>query len=161
MYLSDQTKRIATNQAEFMKKKLLTLFLICASFFSAKANFIDLTDSLGDVKIEQEKIIYRKKVLGNIKTLKVESQNQTSNNYRFQIFGKKGSLIAEYEMEVVDKQKKNQDDIITAHLKTTRDNIIHNGNNFLDFHQKASNRQKDDILQLEKVIKYLLTYNYL
>ncbi|HET8829370.1 MAG TPA: hypothetical protein VFM79_08500 [Pelobium sp.] len=144
-----------------MKKKLLTLFLICASFFSAKANFIDLTDSLGDVKIEQEKIIYRKKVLGNIKTLKVEAQNQTSNNYRFQIFGKKGSLIAEYEMEVVDKQKKNQDDIITAHLKTTRDNIIHNGNNFLDFHQKASNRQKDDILQLEKVIKYLLTYNYL
>lgn len=161
MYLSDQTKRIATNQADFMKKQLFTLFFLCASFFGAKANFIDLTDSIGDVKIEQEQIIYRKKVLGNIKTLKVESQNHTSNNYRFQIFGKKGSLIAEYEMEVVDKQKKNQDDIIAAHLKTTKDNIVHNGNNFLDFHQKASNRQKNAILQLDKVIRYLLTYNYL
>ncbi len=45
--------------------------------------------------------------------------------------------------------------------KVSSDNVIHNGTNFIDFHLKSSTDIKDAILQLDKVVKYLLNYKYL
>jgi hypothetical protein len=140
---------------------LLILAFIGSSFIEVKANVIDLTDSVSGVKIENQQILYQKSVLGKVKVLSDGAKTQNSKLYNVQIFGKKGRLVAEYEVEVLNKHKKHHDTILNAQIKTVKDNVIHNGTNFIDFHLKSSTDIKDAILQLDKVVKYLLNYKYL
>lgn len=144
-----------------MRFPFVLMFLsIC--LFKAKANSVsDLTDSISDLKIENQQIIYNEKVVGNVSDPIIQLNDNKSEDYKVQIFGKKGRLVAEYRIEVLSKKKKNQDEILTAQIKTTKDNVVHNGNNFVDFHQRFSIQHKESILQLDKVVKYLLTYKYL
>ncbi|HTN19054.1 MAG TPA: hypothetical protein VL125_01190 [Pelobium sp.] len=140
---------------------LLILAFIGSSFIEVKANVVDLTDSISGVKIENQQILYRKSVLGKVKVLSDGAKTQNSKLYNVQIFGRKGRLVAEYEVEVLSKHKKNHDAILNAQIKTVKDNVIHNGTNFIDFHLKPSADSKDAVLQLDKVVKYLLNYKYL
>nr|WP_294899285.1 hypothetical protein [uncultured Pedobacter sp.] len=140
---------------------LLILGFFCFSFTQVKANTLDLTDTVSGIKIENQKILYHKNVLGKVKVHADDEQSQKAKIYNVQIFGKNQSLVAEYEVEVLSKQKKNQDAILSAQIKTIKDNVIHNGANFIDFHLKSSVDVEDAVLQLDKVIKYLLEYKYL
>lgn len=139
----------------------LFLFFFCVLFFQAEAHVTDITDSIGDVKIENQQIVFHTKVLGVVKKLKVQRNASKTENYTYQIFEKKGKLIAEYEMEISNKEKRMKEGILSAQIKTLKDNVVHNGNNFLDYHVKSSKDNVDRILQLDKVVRYLLTYKYL
>ncbi|WP_017256856.1 hypothetical protein [Pedobacter arcticus] len=139
----------------------LILFFFYAFIFRAEARVTDLTDSISDVKIENQQIIFDTKVLGIVRKLKVHRNTSKTENYTYQIFEKKGKLIAEYEMEISSNEKKTKEGILSAQIKTLKDNVVHNGNNFLDYHMKPSKNNVERILQLDKVIKYLLTYKYL
>ncbi len=139
----------------------ILLFFVCSLFSQAKENIVDLTDSINDVTIENQQIISHKKVLGKVKKLKVQRSTARSDNYTYQIFERKGKLVAEFEMEVLSKQKKAQDGILSAQVKTFKDNVIHNGTNFIDFHVKSLRNDSEVVLQLDKVVKYLLAYKYL
>ena len=140
---------------------LFTLTFICSLFVGTKANASNLTDTLGNVKIENQQILYHKKVLGKVKVLPDQAQAQRSKTYNVQIFTKKGRLVAQYKMEVLSKCKKNQDAILSAQIKTVADNVTHNGANFIDFHLKPATDIKNALLQLDKVVEYLLNYKYL
>ena len=139
----------------------LFLFFFCVLFFQAEAHVTDITDSIGDVKIENQQIVFHTKVLGVVKKLKVQRNASKTENYTYQIFEKKGKLVAEYEMEISNKEKRMKEGILSAQIKTLKDNVVHNGNNFLDYHMKSSKDNVDRILQLDKVVRYLLTYKYL
>ena len=143
-----------------MKMRLL-LILIFVSFSLSNlyAVTISQTDTVNDVIIKNQQIISAEEVVGNIKTLTLASSDSKSKSYKVQIFEKSGSLIAEYDLEVLSKQNKNQDAIVSAQIKTLSDNVVHNGNNFIDFHFKST--KKDALFQLNKVVEYLLKYKYL
>jgi len=143
-----------------MKMRLLIIVLFVASSVTKLyATVINPADTINDVIVENQQIISEKKIVGNIKTLSLSSDNSKSESYKVQIFENSGKLIAEYDVEVLNKQNKNQDAIISAQIKTLNDNVVHNGNNFIDFHFKSA--KKDAFLQLNKVVEYLLRYKYL
>lgn len=138
------------------------LVFLSMSFLKASATQIDSTDTVTDLTIEEQQIIYQDKVVGKVQTLKAEALSSKSDDYTIQIFAKKGTLIAEYDIKVLAKRKKNKDCILSAELKTLKDNVIHNGSNFIDFHLNAvSDNKSANLLQVDRVIKYLLAYKYL
>lgn len=140
----------------------ILLFFLTLSFFKASASQIDSADTVTDLKIEQQQIIYQKEVVGKVQTIKVEPINSDSEEYTIQIFTNKGTLVAEYDVKVLAKHKKNKDSILSAELKTIKDNVVHNGSNFIDFHlQSMSDNKNANLLQVDRVVKYLLTNKYL
>ncbi len=140
---------------------LIVFFFIGGPFLKAQAhNLIESdTDTVKDVRIEKSQIIYNKNILGRIKTTHLHSKNSKSENYKVEVFCKQGRLVAEYEVEVLNKHRKNQDAILSAYVKTVIDNVVHYGSNFIDFHKKSE--EHISVLQVEKVVKYLFTYKYL
>ena len=142
-----------------MKNRLLIFsLLICTSVMTLQAKTNSDSDTLSNVVIQNQQIISKKKLVGKIKKTVLPSNLPNATNHTVQIFGKSGKLIAEYVIEVLNKQRRNQDVIIAAQVKTLKDNVVHNGNNFIDFHIKS--RNEDAVLQLNKVVEYLLMYNY-
>ncbi len=138
---------------------VIILFFLSSSFITAHASIFNDTDTISEVKIDYPKIIAKKKVVGTVKTLPVIPSDSKSENHKVQIFEKSGKLVAEYELEVLSDRKKNRDAIISAKIKTLKDNVVHNGNNFIDVHFKSS--KNETLLQLNKVVEYLLKYKYL
>ena len=123
------------------------------------ANFNEMDTIDDDVKIENEQILYKNSILGKIETKEHKSADAKIRMVNVLIYSKKGKLVAEYNLEMLNKPKKNEDIILSANIKTTKDKVNHNGSNFIDFHEKQT--EKDKNLQLDRVVKYLMDYKYL
>lgn len=144
-----------------MKTSIFIALFFLGVVFSVKASLLCEADSASDIRIEQQQIICHQSVVGRLKTSSTKSANPNAQSFRIQIFEDKGRLVAEYDIELLGKRKKNQDAILGAKIKTLRDNVVHNGTNFLDFHAKEVDKSQDSLFQLEKVVEYLMAYDYL
>lgn len=144
-----------------MKKHIylvLTFFLFVGT--SAKAAQFIERDTIENVSIEDEKIIFNDNLIGKFETKELQSSDDKTKVINVLIYSTEGSLIAEYDVQLLNKEKKNTDSIVSASVKTVKDKVNHNGSNFIDFHHKKTDKPKNEILQLSKVVKYLIEYKY-
>lgn len=140
----------------------MLLCFLSMSVFYASAHQIDSTDTTAELKIHDQQIIYQEEILGKIETLRTDATNAESEDFTIEIFSKKGDLVAKYNVKMLARLKKNKDYILSAELKTLKDNVVHNGSNFLDFHSKSfSNEKMNNLLQIDKAVKYLFAHRYL
>lgn len=145
-----------------MRTKIyLTLVILLSATINLHANFLSAPYFDDDIEINQEVITYKNDVVGKFETEEVESGNAKTKTVNVSIFSKKGMLIAMYNLELLNKPNKNKDVILSASVKTTKDKVIHSGTNFIDFHIKGKKTDESKLIQLDKVIRYLIDYNYL
>ncbi len=151
-----------------MTKQLITLFILFLGFsvkVKAKTSFSkDTTENLTFI---HHQVKSGDKILATYTISKTDSSSfkDKINVYLVKIYSSEGTMVAEYDIEVLDKLKKNQLPVVSASLKTKKDNVTHHASNFIDYHQVST--QKDAISkgdyapQLGRAIKYLMDYNYL
>lgn len=146
-------------------RKLIILFILI--FFTkinfAKTDYIVLHDSLNPIEIVKDQIFYKSKLVAKIKTEKVASNDDKSLRYQVKVFKSEGQEIAQYEVEVVKKAKKNVHPITEAKLLTLIDNVVHHSSNFVNYESKVLDfsGNKDEVPQLVKMVDYLIDHNYL
>lgn len=79
-----------------------------------------------------------------------------------QFFKTEGKEIAEFNIDVLNKVKKNQEQIIDGSLNTLSDNVLHNGSNFINYNQKIKIESNlENPPQLENTVAYLIRNKYL
>lgn len=139
---------------------LILVFLGKVSFAGYMSDFED--DSLKKISIDNQRIKYQDKLVGKYttKTVKLEGDKVTRFIVRF--FKTEGNEIAEFNIDVLNKVKKNQEQIVDVSLSTLSDNVSHNGENFINYHQKIEIEiNPEGTPQLENTIAYLIKNNYL
>lgn len=142
-----------------IKIYLMLVILLSVNFnLDAKVFISNLND---DIEINQEIVTYKNNVVAKFETQEQKSGDAKTKIVNVSIFSKKGKLIALYDIELLNKASKNKDAILSASIKTTKDKVIHSGTNFLDFHVKQKNEDQAKLIQLDQVIKYLMSYHYL
>ncbi len=145
-----------------MKVYNYLIFLILTTLtFTAQANFYFTPDSVGDVDIEGQNIVYQDQRLGKVETKALPSKDDKSNCFQVTIFERGGTLIAEYNVEVLKGKKRKQEAILFAQVKTIKDKVVHNGSNFIDSQQTEDDNSQETTLQLKRVIGYLRLHRYL
>jgi hypothetical protein len=142
---------------------LIFLLIFFAKINFAKSHDIILNDSLNPIEIVKDQVFYKDKLVARIKTEKVASNDDKFLRYQVKVFKSEGQEIAQYEVEVVKKLKKNVHPITEAKLVTLKDNVVHNASNFVNYETKIldSSVSQDEAPQLVKMVDYLIDHNYL
>jgi len=145
-------------------KKIATILLLV---FIAKTNFAKFNnlviDTIKPIEIVKNQIFYENKPIANIKTEKVSTSDGKNVKYLVNVYESEGKQIAKFEIEITPKVKKNTDAVKHAQLTTLRDNVVHNGTNFINFHLPVSETEsnENEVPQLAKMVDYLIDNRYL
>lgn len=158
-----------------MKKHLLTIFIlflgigINARTLQINNSDLDILSSIDDegLIVESNSVNLDGKHLANFTVESKElsaDKREITKSYEVKIFNDKNKMVAEYSIEVAKDLKNNEMLVKEGFIKTKRDNVTHNGANFLDYHMACDQdkeEKKCDVPQIAKVIKYLISYKYL
>lgn len=146
-----------------MKNFTIILFLL----FLGKVSFADYTssfegDSLKKVCIDNKQIKCNDKLVGKYTTKTIKLEGDKITRFVVKIFKTEGEEIAELNIDLLNKVKKNQQQIIDASLNTLSDNVLHNGSNFINYRQKIEiENNLENPPQLENTVAYLIRNKYL
>ena len=143
----------------------LTLFFLLV--FVAKTNFAKSSnlaaDTIKSIEIVENQILYDNKPIANIKSEKVSTSDGKNVKYLVSVYHNEGKEVAKFEIEVSSKVKKKEDAVKYAQLTTLKDNVVHNGSNFIDYHMQLTEAVLEDekAPQIAKMVDYLIENKYL
>ncbi len=146
-----------------MKKIFIIFFILLVSKVSSANNTLNLADdSIKNIIIDNQQIKCEDKLVGKYTTKTIKLEGDKTTRFIIKFFKTEGKEIAELNIDLLNRVKKNQQQILDASLNTFSDNVLHNGSNFINYQQII---QIDDDFQnssqLKNVITYLLNYKYL
>jgi hypothetical protein len=146
-------------------QKLITIFLLV---FFTKTNFQKfnntvLTDTTKRIEVVNNQVLYESKMIGTIKSEKISTNGGKNLKFQVKVYETDGKEIAKFEIEVTAKAKKNTDPVKHAVLTTSKDNVVHNGSNFIDYHLpcKELEMKQNEVPQICKMVNYLIDNKYL
>jgi hypothetical protein len=128
----------------------------------AKFNSIK-SDTINPIEIVKDQVIYENKTVAKIKSEKISATDSKNVRYLVNVYESEGKQIAKFEIEVTQKAKKNVDAVKYAQLTTLKDNVVHNGSNFIDFHLQLTEAvlKEDEAPQLANMVDYLIDNKYI
>ncbi|MDA9555216.1 hypothetical protein N9R54_03160 [Pelobium sp.] len=148
-----------------MKTRLFTVIILFLGLGVTQKSFSIARDSSEEeFTFTNHQIRYEGKFLGKFDITSSESYSNKEKTrvYNVKIFDESGNEIARYEIQFAGLTKRNTKTILDASLKTAKDNVNHNAGNFLDFSSTANSNDADEpqVVQFDRVVKYLIHYNY-
>jgi hypothetical protein len=155
-------------------KKYLFIFIFCTGLqlYSKPMphSFVQITsgaDSAKKYDFTNNQIKYRGNILGKFtlsETKSEEKGNKETHLFKVIIYGVKGDKAANYDLTILENTKKGLISVVDVSLKTVKDNVKHDGANFINYSPLNSGvnelDKKINMLQLNNLMDYLLSYKY-
>ncbi|OAQ38744.1 hypothetical protein A5893_11890 [Pedobacter psychrophilus] len=119
-------------------------------------------DSAKKITIINQQIKCQDKLVGKYTTNAINLEGDKVTRFVVKFFETEGEEIAELKIDLLNKVKKNQQQILDASLNTLTDNVVHNGSNFINYQQIIKIEDNlENASQLKSTINYLLENKYL
>lgn len=128
---------------------------------------VNTADTVKEFDFTDDQIKYHGNILGKFTFSEVRSQlkgNKESQLLKVIIYGSNGDKVAYYDLTILEIPKKRMISVVDVSLKTVKDNVKHDGANFINYtiNDTGVNQleKKVNKLQLNSLIEYLVHYKY-
>lgn len=158
-----------------MKKYILILsiiFCIALNVYSKPMDYtsvriVSTADTAKEFDFTDDQIKYHGNILGKFTFSEIKSQvkgNKETQLLKVVIYGLNGNKVADYDLTILENPRKGGISVVDVYLKTLKDNVKHDGANFINYSRSISGvnelDKKVNILQLESLVEYLVRYKY-
>jgi len=127
----------------------------------------DVADTTLKFDFANNQIKYHGNIFGKFtlsETKSEEKGNKETHLFKVIIYGVKGDKAANYDLTILENTKKGLISVVDVSLKTVKDNVKHDGANFINYSPVNSGvnefDKKINMLQLNNLMEYLLSYKY-